>query len=44
MDGNKIFARSAKTTKHFKKTFNNKLAANFIKQTLATRDKLNTLI
>jgi hypothetical protein len=43
-DGKLITARSVQNTKHFKKRFNNQLSANFVKETLGMRNKLNTLI
>ena len=44
MDGKAIYARSAITTKQFKKRFNNKSAINFVKETFAIRNSLNILI
>ena len=43
-DGKLISARSSQNTKHFKKRFRNKLSADFVKETLGIRNKLNTLI
>ena len=43
-DGKLISARSSQNTKHFKKRFHNQLWANFVKETLGIRNKLNTLI
>lgn len=43
-DGKRISARSSQNTKHFKKRFHNQLSANFVKETLVIRNKLNTLI
>jgi retron-type reverse transcriptase len=43
-DGKLISARSSQNTKHFKKRFYNKFSANFVKEILGIRNKLNTLI
>jgi hypothetical protein len=43
-DGRLISARSSQNTKHFKKRFHNQPSADFVKETLGIRNKLNTLI
>jgi retron-type reverse transcriptase len=43
-DAKLISARSSRNTKHFKIIFHNQLSANFVKETLGIRNKLNTLI
>nr|WAK85033.1 hypothetical proteine [Amicula sp. isolate GU52X-4 cfCalB7] len=44
VDGKLISARSSQNTKYFKKRFHDQLSANFVKETLGIRNKLNTLI
>ena len=43
-DGKLISARSSQNTEHFKRRFHNQPSANFVKEILGIRNKLNTLI